>query len=73
MNILNFGDLDLIFKVTAVEKLKSLSGGHLFLKKTLVYLYVKTDAVEQHVSCHTESVLNPCPAESGYAWHLQTV
>ena len=33
MNILNFGDLDLIFKVTAVEKLKIRSGGHLFLKK----------------------------------------
>ena len=37
---LDFGELDLIFKVTAVEKLKIHSGGHLFsLKKLLLVLY----------------------------------
>ena len=33
-NWLDFGDLDLIFKVTAVEKLKFMVGGHLFSLKT---------------------------------------
>ena len=34
MNWLDLGDLDLIFKVTAVEKLKIHSLGHLFSLKT---------------------------------------
>ena len=34
LNFPDFGDLDLIFKVTAVEKLKFRCGGHLFSLKT---------------------------------------
>ena len=35
-NWLDFGDLDLIFKVTEVEKLKIHNGGHLFSLKTVL-------------------------------------
>ena len=39
-NVLDFGDLDLIFKLTAVEKLKIHDGGHLFSLKTLLLVFL---------------------------------
>ena len=39
---LDFGDLDLIFKVTAVEKLKIHGGGHLFSLKMTATSYHMT-------------------------------
>ena len=53
---LDLGDLDLIFKVKAVEKLKIHDGGHLFSLKTLLLVYIlhyiilQTSAVEFAVS-----------------------
>ena len=39
-NSLDFGDLDQIFKVTAVEKLKIYDRGHLFSWKTVLLVFI---------------------------------
>ena len=54
--LIRFGDLDLIFKVTAVENLKIHCGGQLFSLKSL--LLVKIDFVDSPYRASESSFVN---------------